>query len=266
MPANISATRQNTQPLNYGIDAPELVWFFLIAGTGAAGLALAAHVYLDNSTVRVILGLLTGIAALYLLGMGCLMLYWSKVVKVREREGILDLIPWRGDEKILDVGCGRGLMLIGAARRLTTGTAVGIDVWQAADQSDNGPNATYANAEIAGVDAKIDVLTADARELPFASQSFDVVMSHWVVHNVSAVLDRDLVLTEMVRVLRPGGYLLVADISFRDAYLTKLKALGVSDCRMVYRPIRDAVLGALSFGSFRPSTIIGRVPSALNEV
>ena len=42
-------------------------------------------------------------------------------------------IRWHltGDEKVLDVGCGRGLLLIGAAKRLKSGKATGIDVWDA---------------------------------------------------------------------------------------------------------------------------------------
>jgi len=46
--------------------------------------------------------------------MGFWMLYDSKIGKIREREVYLDKIPWRGDERVLDVGCGLGLFLIGA--------------------------------------------------------------------------------------------------------------------------------------------------------
>jgi cyclopropane fatty-acyl-phospholipid synthase-like methyltransferase len=45
----------------------------------------------------------------------------------------------RGDETVLDVGYGRGLHLIGAAKRLTTGKAPGVDIWQAEDLSGNLP-------------------------------------------------------------------------------------------------------------------------------
>ena len=49
--------------------------------------------------------------------------WWNtaKFAKLKLRESLLDLIPRRGDEIVLDVGCGRGLLLNGAARRLTTG-------------------------------------------------------------------------------------------------------------------------------------------------
>src|SRR5262245_50202181 len=54
-----------------------------------------------------------------LTGLG--MVWYSYFGKLRMRERLLDRVPWRGDERVLDVGCGRGLMLLGAAARLTTG-------------------------------------------------------------------------------------------------------------------------------------------------
>ena len=51
------------------------------------------------------IGIWTGISAIW-------MWYSSRYGKVREREHLLDAIAWRGDEQVLDVGCGRGLMLI----------------------------------------------------------------------------------------------------------------------------------------------------------
>ena len=97
----------------------------------------------------------------------------SKFGKVRERERLLDLLTWKGGERVLDVGCGRGLLLIGAAKRLTTGTAAGIDLWQQEDLSDNRPEATLENARLEGVANRVEVHTADMRELPFPDGSFD---------------------------------------------------------------------------------------------
>src|SRR3954468_16529954 len=65
---------------------------------------------------------------------GLWMLWYSAAGKVRSRERRLDMIRWRGDERVLDVGCGRGLFLIGAAKRLKNGgRAIGIDLWRAGD-------------------------------------------------------------------------------------------------------------------------------------
>jgi arsenite methyltransferase len=252
----------NTQAsgrLDYGIDAPGLVRFFLSAGTVATVLFLVTHFFLGYSSLwRVLVVFVLGIAAIYLIGMGCLMLYWSKVTKVRQRERTLDLILWRGDERVLDVGCGRGLMLIGAALRLTTGRATGIDIWEAKDQSANSLQGTSDNAGKAGVLDKIEIQTGDMRKLPFEDRSFDVVVSHWVVHNLADEADRNQALSEMVRVLCPGGHLILCDIEHRNAYLARLKALELLECRMFFQPIADTLLGALSFGSFRPTTIMGR--------
>jgi predicted RNA methylase len=51
-------------------------------------------------------------------GLGALLLLlWSSLFgKFRARDALLNAVPWRGDEQVLDVGCGHGLMLIGAAK------------------------------------------------------------------------------------------------------------------------------------------------------
>ena len=241
---------------DYGIDAPGLVRFFFSAGSAASLLSAALLLLVSRGTTwGSIAAAALLVAAVYLIGMGCLMLYWSKVEKLSKREKTLDLVPWRGDELVLDVGCGRGLMLVGAALRLTTGRAVGIDIWSMADQSANGPRGAIDNARLEGVADKVEVQTADVRTLPFGEGSFDVVVSHWVVHNLEIQADRDTALAEMARVLRPGGYLLICDIAYRDAYMARLRELGFSRQRMIFSPIRDAILATLSFGTFRPSTI-----------
>lgn len=77
-----------------------------------------------------------GLAGYFLLGAGG-MLFYSKVGKLALRERLLDKIPWRGDERVLDVGCGRGLLAVGAAHRVSSGTVTGVDVWNRQAVSDN---------------------------------------------------------------------------------------------------------------------------------
>jgi arsenite methyltransferase len=112
------------------------------------------------------------------------------------------------------------------------------------------------NVQIAGVENKIEIQTADCRSLPFNDQSFDIVVSHWVVHNLPSEEDRNRAISEMVRVLRPEGTLILCDIEHRGSYLTTIKSLGLKDSKMIFGPVADVILGALSFGSFRPTTII----------
>ena len=75
------------------------------------------------------------------------MIWSSKVAKPSLRDRLLDSLELKGDEKVLDVGCGRGLLLIGIAKRLKSGKATGIDVWSHEDLSGNSADATKANAK-----------------------------------------------------------------------------------------------------------------------
>jgi len=58
---------------------------------------------------------------------------------------LLDRLSLRGDERILDLGWDRGAVLLMAAQRLTTGRAVGVDLWRMVDQSGNSAEATQRN-------------------------------------------------------------------------------------------------------------------------
>ncbi len=111
------------------------------------------------------------------------MLRSSLVGKMRVRDRLVDALALSGNERVLDAGCGLGLALIGCAKKLTTGTAVGIDLW-AAHLSDNNPDAARANAVAEGVADRVEVETGDLRKLPFADASFDAIISMTVIHNI----------------------------------------------------------------------------------
>lgn len=107
-------------------------------------------------------------------------------------------------------------MLIGAAKRLTTGHATGIDIWQDVDQANNSVAATLRNAELEGV--SVDVRDGDARQIPFGDATFDVVVSSLALHNIDNAKEREQALGEIARVLKPGGHAAIFDI--RHAYAT----------------------------------------------
>ena len=156
-------------------------------------------------------------------------LWGSTIGKVRTARRLLGTIPWRGDEAVLDIGCGHGLFLVEAARHLTSGTAVGVDVWSQKDQWHNTPEAAIANARRAGVAGRVHVHGADARHLPFGDASFDVVTSSLVIHNVPGREQRDQVLREVVRVLKPGGRVLIVDLAHTAHYAGQLRDAGLQD-------------------------------------
>src|SRR5262249_8527024 len=90
----------------------------------------------------------------------------------------------RGDERILDLGCGRGAVLLLAAQHLTTGQAVGMDLWRGGDQSGNAADATRRNAVTEGVADRVELHTADMTALPLDDDSFDLVVSSLAMHNI----------------------------------------------------------------------------------
>jgi SAM-dependent methyltransferase len=239
----------------YGIDAPIVISAFLFFGA----LALIWCLYITVMTKSAQgVGLL--VPAILFGGLGIYMLRWSLVDKVRGRQAMLDRVPWTGNEVVLDVGCGRGLMLLAAAQRTPAGKGVGIDLWHNQDQAGNRPDATRSNARLEGVSDRVALVTADMRTLPFADASFDCVVSHWAVHNLSLREDRSRAIDEMIRVLKPDGYILLADIQHHKEYLSRLTFNRLRDVRNALNRRRDVILAVLTLGCFRPALAIARKP------
>jgi arsenite methyltransferase len=205
---------------SYGVDAPYLL----------AIPALLIVVNVVNGVVSATL--LPFVAAGIILACMGLGLYTSRRGKFVVWAGILNGLRLRGDERILDIGCGRGAVLLLSADRLTTGRAVGVDLWKSGDQSGNAAEATKRNAAAEGVADRVELHTADMTSLPFGDRSFDVIVSNVAVHNVKGRAGREQALQEAARVLRPGGRLLIADIFNTRQYRAHLAELGLEDvCR-----------------------------------
>jgi ubiquinone/menaquinone biosynthesis C-methylase UbiE len=188
----------------FGVDAP-----YVIATLGAA--AVVAVVVGAASAAERVPAL---VAAASLAATAAWMLASSLAGKPRAIRRLVSGLVLRGDERVLDVGCGRGLLLVEAARRLDSGRAIGVDVWRGADQSGNRREATERNLAAAGVADRAEVVDGDARQLPFDDASFDVVVSSLVIHNISDKKERERALGEIRRVLKPGGRFAVIDIQY----------------------------------------------------
>jgi len=114
------------------------------------------------------------------------------------------MLTWKGNERVLDIGTGRGLLMIGAAKRLTTGKSSGIDIWNKKDLSNDTYEAALRNAELEGVENKVEIRNADALDIPFADNNFDYVLSNLCIHNIGSQRGRSVVCREIIRVLKPG--------------------------------------------------------------
>jgi len=159
---------------------------------------------------------------------GLLFLIYVKVGKFHHRDRMLSLYRWRGDEHVLDVGCGRGLLLAGAAKRLGgSGTATGIDIWSNVDMGGNSEAATRHNLELEGISDRCTLLGVGAQEMPFADGTFDVIVSNLCLHNIYDRQIRRRALQQIVRVLKPGGVAIISDYKLTGEYAELFRQAGL---------------------------------------
>lgn len=219
---------------DYGLDAPKLVQRLAIRGGLLIVFAVVLY-FANRSTSPVGAKALGSIALCIGAGLAAtavIMLWSSRVGKLGLRDRLLDSVTWKGDESVLDVGCGRGLLLIGAAKRLKTGKATGVDIWQSEVLSGNHPDAPLQNAKAEGVGNRVKIESADARKLPFGASSFDVVLSSLAIHNIDSSPERAKALREIARVLKPGGRLAIFDIFHASEYAKVLQQLGLVEVKL----------------------------------
>lgn len=214
---------------DYGVDAPGVVLRFVIIALVGMIFAVIAPYIVSTRELAIRVASMGRTTAIWCAVIAAVMVWGSRVGKLRLRDRLLAGLALRGDEQVLDVGCGRGLLLLGAARQLTKGKAVGVDLWQKQDQSGNTPETTRENARIEGVEGRIELTTGDMRELPFPAKRFDVVVSSWAIHNVDGVAERRKAILEIARVLKPGGRVRIIDIRHTAEYEGALREAGLVD-------------------------------------
>ena len=213
-----------TRRAAYGVDAPYAP--ILMALGGAALLALSVTRLWAGG--RPVGSAAPGLAGLWLLLNAATFVHTTRVGKFAVWGELLDRLNLKGDERLLDIGCGRGAVLLAAAKRLPRGRAVGVDVWSATDQSGNAEPVTRHNAALEGVADRIELHTTDMRKLPFNDDSFDVIVSSLAIHNVPGAGERAKALREAARVLKKGGRLMIVDIRHTRQYARELEACGLA--------------------------------------
>ena len=111
--------------------------------------------------------------------------------------------PIEPGETVVDIGCGGGMDLLLAARRVgPRGKAIGVDMTPAMAER------ARAGARSMGFD-HVEVRVGDALELPIESRTIDVVISNGVINLTP---DKDRAYAEAFRILKPGGRFQLADI------------------------------------------------------
>lgn len=201
----MAATAAATQP-NYGVDSPLTVRHMY--GRGAWTLAFALVIFFINRAeypgpALNLLIVLALIAAGFFVAAE-ITKQAGKVMRLRIRDRLLDSLELKGEERVLDVGCGAGLVAIGAAKRMKTGKVTGLDQSEEAEQA-------KANAKLEGVAEKVRIDTGVSAKLVYPDNHYDAVVSALALHDLGGGDVRGQMVREMYRVLKPGGKLAIFD-------------------------------------------------------
>jgi arsenite methyltransferase len=218
---------KNENKPDYGLDGSPVMLVELIAAE-IIFFGIGGYLITFNS---LIIKILASVLLLFGLLLGFLIvpfIIYEIGGKLRYRDRLLSMVNWKGNEVVLDVGAGRGLLMIGAAKKPDINKVVGIDIWRQEDMLDNTYKNTMRNAELEGVLEKIEVKNEDAQKLPFPASYFDVVLSNLCLHNIPLKEGRDMACREIARVLRPDGVAIISDILHAEEYAKIFKGEGLS--------------------------------------
>lgn len=176
---------------------------------------------------------MAGVIAVIALGFGAagfVLRWYSATGKLEARDQILDSLNLAQAERVLDVGTGRALYAIGAAKRLPKGGRVtGIDSWDPPRRPGNTLDAARENAKREGVSDKIRLEPWDPHKLPYPDGHFDAVVSSFALHHVTDGPDRTQAMRELLRVLKPGGKIAIHGCLGTGEYARTLAELGARD-------------------------------------
>jgi len=235
--------------VSYGIDSPAVILKFGLGAALSVVLGIVLYFAVPNNH-----GLQTALLVVFLLTAGvcvCIIvgMYWSSIFgKFQLREKLLAQLSLSGDEKIIDIGCGRGFLLIALAKRLTSdkGRAFGVDIFDKWSQTENKPANTIKNSEMEGVGQLCEVLVGDIGvRIPLEDRMFDVVVSSLVFH----LLPRHQLpvsIGEVRRLIKPSGSIMFINVFWVTERVESL---------LVNEGFEDVTNAGLNFSVFPPVKI-----------
>lgn len=142
----------------------------------------------------------------------------NKILKTVEEN-----IDWDGKGKALDIGCGSGHLSIIIAQKFKNAEITGIDYWGGAWEYSK--SVCESNAHSEGVNDRCSFIKGSAAKLPFEDETFDLVVSNLVFHEVSVAADKKELIKEALRVLKKGGKFVLQDLFLIERYYGNTESL-----------------------------------------
>ena len=178
---------------------------------------------------------------------------WARLTESRARRRVMELASVRPGEDVLEVAMGTGVQLVGLAAANPTGRTVGLE------PSAGMLRQARRRIDVAGISDRVELVDGSALELPFADESFDLLVNGYMLD----LLPRKEIpraLAEFKRVLRPGGRLVLSNMTKgvrrRERVWDWLYAHGVvltANCRGV---LAEPVLRQLGFADIRREYLV----------
>ena len=198
-----------------------------------------------SGTHRIICGIILGIGVLILLFSSIMLYVMYRTFDYRGKrklaktiiEGVAQYVEIPDGGVGLDVGCGSGALTIACAKRNPKATMVGCDIWSGSYKVEFSKKICEDNAKAEGV-SNVRFEEGNAVKLPFEDESFDVVTSNYVYHNIMGHNKQKLLL-ETLRVLKKGGVFAIHDLIKKSNYgdikkfIEELKKEGYKDIKLI---------------------------------
>lgn len=209
---------------DYRLEAPKIVrtWFGIGAGSVILGVVIALWAAtLAHGRSIIVDDLLIGFGG-WSFVVGCWIVWSSQNGTIQAANRLLQQLHLRGTETVLNVDCRHGLLLVGAAKQVPSGRAIGVEL------PDVEASAALDNARIEGVSRRVEVRTGTLHDLPVPPGSIDVVIVDFTLSPGMPRDDHYAALGAMVGVLKPGGTLALRVGGGTASYLAALRALGMA--------------------------------------
>jgi SAM-dependent methyltransferase len=176
--------------------------------------------FITGIMIYLLFSFLLGII-LILMGVYSLLSYIISIFLIKPTKSIdfSKMFKLKGNEIILDAGCGLGRATVGIAKLLENGKVIGIDIWDKLEVPGNSPEKAYKNAEIENVKNRVDFRFGDVFDLPFPYDYFDIVICSGLITSFHDNKKKVEAMKNIYHVLKPNGIFLMREPTLKISSL-----------------------------------------------